>query len=173
MGKPSLLVLLFVTACGGGTDLVGTYSVTHHTENTTSCTAEGEAQTDVAFFRFAEEDFFGQDFLQLSLCGDATEASCSSAGLYLFAEDIDNGSRARFSSSSGGGDFGDCYLSFGLADAVRTEDSVRVDMWKYSEEVPGLTEEQCSTDEAESRGDSMPCESYEVVEGDLVPEENP
>jgi hypothetical protein len=169
MGKMGLLLVLLVAACGGGTDLEGTWSVTYHTQNDASCVDEGPAQTDVAFIRFAKQDFFGQKYLQLSMCGDATEGSCSSAGLYLFAEEIDSGYRAQYSSSSGGGDF-DCSLGWGEATAVRTDDTIRVDLWAYADTVTGLTQEQCSTDEAESRGDSMPCANYEVVEGTLVPE---
>jgi hypothetical protein len=172
MGDKVLIALLLCAgACGGGTDLEGTWQVTYHTQNDADCAVEGAAQTDVAFMKFAKQDFLGQKFLQLSLCGDATETSCSSAGLYLFAEEIDSGYRAQYSSSSGGGDFGDCLLGYGEATAVRTDDTVRVEMRAYSDTVTGLSTDQCSTDEAGSRGDSMPCESFEVLEGTFV--ENP
>jgi hypothetical protein len=174
MGKLGLFALVLCAgACGGGADIEGTWQVTHHTENTAACDVEGTAQTDVAAMRFSKQDFFGTEFLQVELCGDLTPTSCGSPGRpYLFAEEIDSGYRAQFSEAAGGGEFGDCVLGFGFATAVRTDDTLRLEMTSYAETVAGLSADACNTDEAASRGDGMPCEKYEVLEGTWV-EENP
>jgi len=154
--------------CGGSPDLTGTYEVTYHTINDQSCTVEGPAATEPPYFRFAEEEFLGQSFFQLSWCTSADEASCTGfAGSFLFAEEIDDGWRAQYSSSSGG--FDSCLLGYGEGTAVVTDDGVRIELRSYSEDVPGLTGDACSTDEAGERGDSMPCESFEVLLGTLLP----
>jgi len=160
------IAALALAACGDSLDLTGVYSVTYHTANDQSCTAEGAAVTDPAYIRFAKGDFFGQEFFQLSYCSDTTEASCTgSAGLFLYAEPIDSGYRARYSSASGGGS--SCLLGYGESTAVQTDSGVRVEMFAYADDVT-LSQSECTTDEAESRGDTMPCENFEVIEASLV-----
>ncbi len=163
-----IALISLLAACGGDPDLTGMYQATYHTANDQDCTVEGPAVTEPPFFRFAEEEFFGQTYFQLSLCSGADEATCTGfAGSFLFAEPIDGGYRARYSSSSEGID--SCLLGYGVGTAVQEDDGVRVELRSYGEDVLGLTGDACSTDEAESRGESMPCESFEVMVGTLVP----
>ena len=44
-------------------------------------------------------------------------------------------------------------------------DKVRFETRTYSEVVPGMPAEQCTRDEAISRGTTMPCVSLRVLEG--------
>ena len=68
-----------------------------------------------------------------------------------------------------GGGGATCYLSYG--ESVLKESSsgsVRIEKRTYAEEVEGLTEDQCSAEEAEERGAAMPCIDFHVLQGTLV-----
>ena len=164
----ALILTTTLTGCGGDVDLTGLYSVTSHRVNQTSCTVEGEAVTDPAYFRIEKDDLFGQKYFTYQECTSTDPATCSGGGLFgvLFSVAIDNGWSGQVSMSSGTGD--PCSLSYGEHSAVfQDDDSLRIEIRVWGEEVT-VPEADCGYEEAEARGTDMPCTHFEVVVGQPI-----
>jgi len=164
-----MLIALALAACGdSGTDaadLVGVYQVTLHTRNEAACDVEGGAVTDYDYFQLLEDEFLGQPYLSFGECTSSDPASCTDGGLFSSYFKVRGDWVNELHSSSGGGSIS-CYLGYVRGDLFPQGDgSLRFETRVYSEEDTTLSEEECNTDEAEARGDSMPCESYEAIEG--------
>lgn len=86
-----LILAAGLTGCGGdgddGGEFVGTYEVTKHTLNDTSCDAEGPAVTDGdAFFKLVMGDIMGFPILEYYSCTSATECEDTSDLFKSFAK---------------------------------------------------------------------------------------
>ena len=78
---------------------------------------------------------------------------------------MDNGWRGEVSVASGSGD--PCVLSHGKSLAVLTDTGVRIETRTWGEETT-VAEELCGYELAEMRGENMPCQDYQVIEGAMV-----
>jgi len=158
------LALVLVAACGSDdVDLTGVYRV-DSAVGSEPCGAD-ETIEFAAFVKFAKMELFGQPFFAYDGCTDAGAAECSSIGGLFggFFEPIDNGWQGRSSFSAGGGELS-CLL--GLVDQTALLDGTRltIEVSRFEEEVDGLTVDQCSPDEAEKRGEDMPCLDHSLID---------
>jgi hypothetical protein len=163
------LVVLAFAGCGDdGKDagyFVGVYEVTYHTRNEVACDVEGAPSTDYDYFQLTEDEFFGRTFLAFAECGTSDPTSCSGGGIFNSYFKLSGDWVNELMTSSGGGDIA-CVLGFVHGEMVEQDDgSLRFEIFSYVEEDDTLSEEECDTDLAQARGDSMPCESYEVIVG--------
>lgn len=161
------VVLAGSAGCGDDPDLSGTYQVTSHTYSADDCAVEGAAVADPAFIRFEKDEFFGVELFSLSGCASAADSECSEPTMLAmpFSDPVDNGYRGEVSYSSSSPP--DCSLGYLLGTARLEGDGVRVEMRRFAETL-ALPEAACDTDEAKDRGDSMPCDGYEVIVATLV-----
>jgi len=167
-----LILFTSLAACGGGDDdpgnYAGIYEISTHTINEEACDVEGPAIVDgYSHFRLRKDEFFGEPFLALGECSSAEDESCDDAG--LFSAYIYSGGAWRYQVSVASG-VSTCYLSY--IDGTLEDlggGSVRIEIRQYSDEVPSLAGDACTTEEAERRGKDMPCDSYEAMVGTLVP----
>lgn len=162
-----IAILVACAACGDDdVDLSGIYAVTHHTENSGDCVAEGNDVDDPPFFSMDPGELFGVDIFAYSECTSADPISCQAGGLF-FQLPIDGGWRNEQSGIIGGGN---CVLSFQEATAVfEPSGDLRIESRRYEEaaEFP-FSDPRCTTDEAELRGDTMPCAEFLVITGTPV-----
>lgn len=112
--------------------------------------------------KFAKAELFGSDYFYYEECEDLAGANCAGSGLFgnSFAEPIEGGWGGVISSS--GGSAPNCTISFTEQTATLQGTLLIVESTTYGEDV--TTEAECSTDEAEKRGTSMPCASHERIE---------
>lgn len=162
-----LTAILSLCACGGDSaeDLVGIYQVSTSTTNPAACDVEGDPTPDAPpYIRLRKEEFFGQELLAYGDCDGPTDAECTDAGLFRSFIRQDGEWIYQVTSSSGGGDFGDCLLSYTRGAIEDLGDgTIRIEIRAYSEVDATLSQDQCSLEEAEQRGEDMPCSGYEVV----------
>lgn len=155
--------LLSLAACGSDVDLTGVYAVD-------SAIGSEPCGTDApimfaSFIEFEKMELFGQDFFGYSGCTDETATDCTSIGGLVggFFEPLDDGWLGRSSFSSGGGG-SECLLGIVRQTALLSGNALTIEVNGFEELVPGLTEEQCSPEEAEQRGEAMPCVRHELIE---------
>jgi hypothetical protein len=162
------IALLALAACGpDDVDLTGVYRVD-------SAIGSAPCGTDAtiefaAFVKFSKMELFGQEYFSYDGCADDTATECSSIGGLIggFFEPIDDGWLGRSSFSSGGG--GDiCLLGIGRQTALLKGNGLTIEVSGHEEEVPGLTTDECSPDEAEQRGEAMPCVSHSLIEATKI-----
>jgi len=165
-----IAAVLALAACGDDGDdastFVGLYEVTHHTRNETACDQEGPASDDFTHFALTEGDLFGQSYLSFGECTSADPASCQNLGIFSAYIRFGGAWTNELHSSSGGGD-ASCFLGYvhGTMTKLDEPGELRFETRVYNEEDDTLSEEECDPDTAEARGDDMPCELFEVVEG--------
>jgi hypothetical protein len=150
------LLLLALAACTDDVDLTGVYRV-DRAVGSAPCGTD-ETIDFAAVVKFEEMELFGQEYFGYSGCTDETATECTSIGGLIggFFEPIDDGWLGRSSFSSGGG--GDeCLLGIVRQTAILKGAALTIELTGYEENVIGLTAEQCSPDEAEQRGEAMPC----------------
>ncbi len=149
--------------CSDDVDLTGIYHV-DRAVGSEPCGTDTTIEF-APFVRFSQMEFLGQDFFAYEGCADESATECSSIGGLTggFFEPIDDGWLGRSSFSSGGGDL-ICLLGTSRQTAILDGSTLVIESIDHQEEVPGLTAEQCSPDEAEQRGDAMPCVSHSIVE---------
>lgn len=156
----ALAAMLMASACGGGgdPDFVGMYMTTSHVTNETQCTGADTPVDGPAYFRITSQEFFGQTVYTRDDCDTADEASCVSGGGL-----VDSSGTGFVSTQSG--DATSCSLGYISFEASLDGDELTFSTTTYADS--GAID-PCTTDEAERRGDSMPCESYDVIVGTRV-----
>jgi hypothetical protein len=94
---------------------------------------------------------------------DEAGTDCGSGGGLFsgFFEPIDDGWRGVVTSSSGSG--GRCSLSYFEQTAILKSTMLTIDASRFSDTVD-LPEDKCEPEEAEKRGDEMPCAEHEHFE---------
>lgn len=158
-----LALAVLGAACGSDEiDLSGVYRV-DSAVGSAPCGAD-EPISYAPFVKFQKDDFFGATLFTYEGCTDESGTSCQSMGGLFggFAEPIDDGWRGVLSSSSGGGPL-DCALGFTQQTAILKGSALTIEVSSHFDTVMGLSEEQCSPEEAESRGTELPCEEHELV----------
>src|SRR5687768_13747925 len=162
-----LSLLLVVAACGSDEiDLSGVYRV-DSAIGSSPCGADATITYD-AFIKFERMEIFGSPFFTYEGCTDeaATDCQCNGGIFASFAEPIDGGWRGTLTSSSSGGS--SCLLGYNEQTAILRGSALTIEVSQYSEDVPGLSEEQCAPDEAERRNTSMMCEEHQLVEATRI-----
>ncbi len=147
---------LSLGACGGddAVDLTGVYRV-DSSVGSQPCGVDADV-TVSPYLLFKKDEIFGQSYFAYEGCTDEAGTTCgSSGGLFggLF-EPIDGGWRGVITSSSGSG--GRCSLGYREETALLDGTVLAIEENNYGETVD-LTEDKCDPDEAERRGDGMPC----------------
>jgi hypothetical protein len=163
-----LAVAIATGATGCGTDdvdLAGTYQVDSAVASE-PCGADSAEAMPPLYLKLTKSSFFGTDYFSMEQCADAAGTDCAGGGLFgdSFTEPIDNGWRGiTTSSSSGGSSAPTCTLVYARAEALLAGAKLTVEGNDYSAVVDN-TEALCTTDEAQRRGDSMPCVRHEKLE---------
>jgi hypothetical protein len=159
------LCVLLLAACGSDVAIEGMYQTTYETSNPQGCT-EGPMMIQKPFFQIKKNEFLGQTVYTFEFCDsmDATTCTGALAGAVL-SQSIDNGWRGVVSIASGSA--GNCTLEYIVSSAVLTGSKLHAELKQYSDQVM-LTDAQCTADEAGKRGTSLPCKSFDVVEGTRV-----
>jgi hypothetical protein len=163
--KPPTILLLLLAACGSDPpDITGLYMTTAHEESGEACSG-GETPADSPpYFRIEEREILGVPYRTRSDCDDTEPSSCSGGGGLLVEETDDGYSGEAYISS---GDPTSCTLVFSFYQASLDGDQLSFENLNYSES--GAID-PCTTDEAQARGDQMPCISYELIVGVRVDE---
>ena len=149
-------------ACGGDVDLTGVYRVDRAVASM-PCGEDQPVMNPPAFLKFSKGDFFGTPFFSYDECTDAAATDCTSGGGLLggFFEPFDDGWSGHSSSSSGFG--GSCTLRIDDQTATLRGDVIDIEARVFSEEDVALPSDRCQPEEAEARGDTMPCISHEQI----------
>ncbi|MGE0549995.1 MAG: hypothetical protein AB7O24_14740 [Kofleriaceae bacterium] len=162
-----ILVLAVVLAgCSDDVDLTGIYRVDLHV-GSSPCGNDQPVVNGVAYLSFHQEELFGQDYFAYDECTDAAATDCPGGGGIFggFYEPIDGGWLGRASSSAGFG--GTCGLSYMEQTAILNGNVLVFELARYQDEVD-LPDEDCEPEQAEDRGDSMPCIEHERVEATKI-----
>ena len=165
MMKPSLLALLALAACGDDPpDITGLYMTTAHEESSEACTGGATPADSPPYCRIEEREILGVPYRTRSDCQDTEPGSCTGGG-GLLVDEIDGGYRGD--AYVAGGDPSACTLVYSSYEATLADSTLSYQNLNYSES--GAID-PCTTDEAEARGDAMPCTSYELIAGVRVSE---
>ena len=165
MMKRWLLVLLPLAACGDDPpDITGLYMTTSHEESNEGCAGGATPADSPPYFRIEEREILGLPYRTRSDCQDTEPASCSGGG-GLLVDEIDGGYRGDAYLASG--DSSACTLVYSSYEATLADSTLSYHNRNHSES--GAID-PCTTDEAEARGDAMPCTSYELIAGVRVDE---
>jgi hypothetical protein len=157
-----LLVVLLLAGCSSDVDLTGMYMVTGDVASS-PCGADQPVAMAPAYLKFSTSEAFGAKIVSYDTCTDAAGTMCdSSGGLFGgFSEPIDNGWRGIESYDSVSGTL--CTLGYTERTAILTGKMLVIEENQYTDS-PMLDEAHCTTDEAEKRGKTMPCDMHERVE---------
>jgi hypothetical protein len=159
-----VLLALALVGCGGsdGIDLGGMYQVTADVASA-PCGADQPVMMPPAYIKFESSDLFGAKLFSYASCTDAAGTMCDGVGGLFgsFSEPIDNGWRGIESYYSTSGTL--CTLGYSERTAILTGSMLVIEDTRYRDS-PMLDEAHCTTDEAEKRGTTMPCEMHEHVE---------
>lgn len=153
-----------LAACGSDSvDLTGVYRV-DSAIGSMPCGTDTTLTDYAAFVRFEKMDFLGTPFFSYEGCTDEAATDCTSMGGLFggFSEPQDDGWLGRLSTSSGGGDF-PCSLGLTRQTATLHGTALEIEVTSSQSDVDGLTEEQCSPDEAEKREAELDCTEHSLV----------
>lgn len=162
--RPAILAIV-LAACGGGDggpDLTGMYRV-DAALGSSPCGVDQPLMMFPPYLKFAEDEFLGQKYFKYDGCTDEAGTDCDgTGGLFSgFFEPIDDGWRGIVTTSSGSG--GQCALGYFEQSAVLKGQQLVIEGNRYEDTV-ALPDDQCEPDEAERRGDEMPCAEHERIE---------
>ena len=156
------VILALGGGCGGDVDLSGIYRVEVAVASR-PCGADAPVTSGPSFVKLTKANLFGTDYFAYDGCTDEAGTDCASIGGLFggFFEPIDGGWRSFSSYASNSG----LNCTLGISDTTAILDGTRlvVDGSTYEDRVE-LPEEQCTPEEAERRGDAMPCTKHERVE---------
>ena len=158
-----LLLALALAGCGSdNVDLSGVYQVTADVASA-PCGADQPVPSTPAYIEFQSSEFFGATIYSFETCSDAAGTMCDDSGGVFggFSEPIDNGWRGVESYDSVSGTL--CTLGYNERTAILKGSMLVIEASQYSDS-PMLDETHCTTDEAEKRGTTMPCEMHERIE---------
>lgn len=159
-----MLVLALVAACGSSEiDLSGVYMVTSDV-GSMPCGTDQPIVGAPAFIQFQKMNLLGHDYFAFQDCPDATGTSCTDPGdiFDAFYLSTSLGWENEETESSNGGDTS-CELTYILSTADLDGKQLVIEGNMYSDLVC-LPMAQCTTDEAQKRGTTMPCSQHEHLE---------
>jgi len=165
--RPAIAIVLLAACSTDTTDLSGMYRV-DVAVGSMPCGADEPLPSVPPFLKFSKDEFLGQDYFKYDGCMDEAGTDCGpSGGLFSgFFEPISDGWRGVVTSSSGSG--GRCALSYFEQTAILKKTALVIDGSAFRETVD-LPDSQCDPDEAEKRGDDMPCAEHERIEATQLP----
>lgn len=162
---PLIAALALAAGCGEPYDeILGTWQVTTHTENTAGCEAEGPAVADPPYIKFIEGEFFGQEYAEYVACTDAGTTCEDAGGIFgalLYAEEIDGGVRASIFAASYGSSPDDCLMSGTISDATLAGGVLRIETRSRSQD--NVSGTACDSDDTKDRFSSLPCTRFELI----------
>lgn len=156
------LAVMLAGGCGSDVDLTGVYRVDTSVASR-PCGADAPVTTGEPYVKFSKGELFGTEYFAYDSCTDEAGTDCSSVGGLLsgFFEPIEGGWRGFSSYSSNSGL--NCSLGISDTTAILIGKLIVIDGSRYEERLE-LTEDQCTPEEAEKRGDAMPCIEHERIE---------
>lgn len=160
----AIAAVLLLGCASDQVDLTGTYRV-DTAVGSMPCGTDASI-TFPAFVRFEKMDFIGNSFFAYDGCTDETATVCTSIGGLIgggFFEPQANGWLGRSSFSSGGGS-SPCTLGIIRQTATLHATALEIEVSSFEDEALGLSEAECSPDEAEKRGMAMPCIEHSLVD---------
>ena len=160
-----LLLASALAACGSDPpDITGLYMTTAHEASGAACSGGTTPDGSPPYFRIEERELLGATYRTRTSCQDTEPSSCTGGGGILVDETGD-GYRGDVYLSTG--DPAACTLLYTSYDAALEGDELSYRTYSYSES--GAID-PCTPDEAEARGDQMPCTAYEIMVGVRVDE---
>jgi hypothetical protein len=155
-------IVALVAGCTGDVDLSGIYRVDVSVASR-PCGNDAPVTSGSPYVKLTKADLFGTEYFAYSGCSDEMGSDCASVGGLFggFFEPIDDGwlGRASFASNSGL----NCALGISETTAILDGDQLVIDGSTYQDRIE-ITEDRCTPEEAEKRGDAMPCTEHERVE---------
>lgn len=165
MTRAHVLFLALAAGCGGDPpDITGLYMTTSHEASPTACSGGTTPDGSPPYFRIEEREILGAPYRTRTSCQDADPGSCTGGGGIL-VDETDDGYRGDAYVAAG--DPSACTLIYSAYEASLEGEELSYQNLNYSES--GALD-PCTTDEAEARGDDMPCTSYELMVGVRVDE---
>lgn len=167
----SVLVLVLVVACGGGSSrggdasqFVGVYTTTSHTRAETPgtplrCTDPGQPVADATpSFKLDVDTFFmDPDLLRVSECSDAAGTTCTETEVTMRAGGPGLEDESANSQTGGGAT---CQLHYTRAEARLTGATIQIELVeKY--DAPDLAERDCTVERAEALASATECRRIE------------
>ena len=151
-----------LAGCGSDVDLTGVYQVDTSVASR-PCGADAPVTNGSPFVKFSKGELFGTEYFAYDQCTDEAGTDCSSVGGLLsgFFEPVEGGWRGFSSYSSNSGL--NCTLGTSDTTAILVGALIVIDGSRYEERLE-ISEDQCTPDEAEKRGDAMPCIEHERIE---------
>lgn len=156
------LLVLLVGCSGDDVDLTGMYRV-DSAVGSMPCGTDMPLAGVPPFLKFSRGEFLGQTYFKYDGCMDEAGTDCSASGGLDsgFFEPIDDGWRGVVTSSMGGG--GSCSLSYSRNTAILKNDLLVIES-KTHRDTADLANDKCVPEEAERRGDDMPCVEHERID---------
>ena len=179
----AILALVMVVGCGDdSSELLGIYTLDSWTENDSGCGSEGPSVLEgsgMSHFYVKEISFFGQEFLNASLCPelpgcreDASDSELISLGLFSYAFESGSDSKGWTGGGAiaGGGGGGEC--SGEVFDYLMTDEGdgmvrIAVEVREVSG-FPRDSDDFCDTDAAREAAEGQPCDRLEVLTGTFL-----
>ena len=156
------LAAVVLIACGEDeVDLTGVYRVDRDVASM-PCGSDQPVMMPPPYLKFTKGEIFGSPYFAMEECADEAATNCSGGGLFgdSFAEPIDGGWRGILSSASG---TTSCTLGYSISTAKLAGKALTVERTEHSEMTTGGAD-QCTAEEAERRGEDMPCTEHELID---------
>lgn len=155
-------IVALLAGCNDDVDLSGVYRVDVSVASR-PCGTDAPVTSGSPYVQLTKGDLFGTEYFAYSGCEDEAGTNCASIGGLFggFFEPIDDGwmGRSSFASNSGL----NCSLGISETTAILHGDRLVIDGSTYQDRIE-ITENQCTPQEAEKRGDQMPCTDHDRVE---------
>ena len=161
---------LWLAACESGRPIEGIYQITYQTSNPQGC-SEGPMMIQKPYFDVEKIDVhYGpvdMPFYDVQLCDDTPVGPNCIVPLHgaLLDTATAGGWSGMYADSMPSN--GTCTLEYYTTKASVSDTKLRLELTGYGDTVM-LADSQCTIFEALNRGASMPCKSFDVVEGTRV-----
>ena len=153
-------LLLQLGACGeDDVDLTGVYRVDSDV-GSAPCGSDQALPMPPPYLKFTKAEIFGAPYFAMETCSDEAATNCSGGGLFgdSFAEPIDGGWRGVLSAASG---TTTCTLTYRISIAKLSGVKLTVEHTEHGEDT---TTGECTAEQAEMRGEDMPCTEHEKID---------
>jgi hypothetical protein len=159
------LLLLGLAACSSDdtVDLTGIYQVSVAVASM-PCGTDQPVMPMPAYLKFHKEMAFGINYFTFDTCNDAAATDCPSGGTLFggsYVQAVSNGWNGVESYSTFGSS---CTLGYIEDSAHLSGKMMVIEHMEWSDNMNQLTDPQCTTDEAEKRGKTMPCTQHGHIE---------
>ena len=156
-----IAIAALVAGCSD-VDLTGIYRVDVDVASK-PCGDDVPVTSGYAFVRLIKGELFGTEYFAYDGCNDEAGSDCSSVGGLFggFFEPIEDGWRGRSSFASNSGL--NCSLAITETTAILSGDQLVIDGSTHEDRIE-ISEDKCTPEEAEQRGDAMPCTEHGRIE---------